>query len=948
MIELHTLGATSLRAPDGRELRSVLVQPKRVALLAYLALGQPLRFHRRDELLALFWPELDQERARHALRQSLYVLRRALGKEVLQGRGSEEVGLDFDTFWCDAAAFEQAVDEKQWNQALELYRGDLLPGFFVADAPEVERWLDRTRDRLRRCAADAAQALAEERERAGNGKEAVDWARKAIAYAPFDETGVRRLIALLDRLGDRAGALRAYEKLEALLASEFETEPSAETRALVEAIRERDTVREEVLLPAASEVEESPVTGSLSRELSTVGSDGSSGPTEPAPVRVLRGRWILLTATLAAVALLGAAAAVLGGRDSPLGVPSIAVGEIESYGAGDSTGIVRALPGMLATNLAQVPALQVVSRTRLYEILAQLDAAGEPGALQRAARIAGVREIIEGTLYRRPGGAFQFDLRRVDLETGVVRQAYRVEGEDPFSLVNLATTQLLSDLGVPAPFAAMTSVSNTSPIAYRFYEEGLRAYYEGHDEIADRLFSAALAEDSAFAMAAYHRALSHEDVDHAAFRRDLGLAVRFADQSSDPERLLIQTAWAREMDEPRQLALAETLAVRYPTEPDGHLFFGEALLWSGDFEGALPHLRYVVAMDSLSLRGLSPRCRACDALRDIVTTHMLTDSLPAAERVAREWVELQQGSARAWRALASTLEYRGRWEEAQAARSVAASLGSENPRDPLYPAVLAIRAGDFDRADRLLEERRGSEGSLEQQNVLWYRVMSLRSQNRFDEALETARRYRRAVLEAETPAQRKPWEAVLEAQVLMEAGRTQDAAALWQTMADHPFEPESASRTARHRAWTLTQKATAIAAGGDTAALPALADSIQLLGTRSAYGRDPRLHHYVRGLLWMARGDTARAAASLQHAMFSPTAGYGRINLELGRALLALGLPREASAAVRPALRGPLDAGNLYVTPTELHALLARAYGAAGEPDSASVHAQWVARARSY
>jgi len=41
----------------------VLAQPKRVALLAYLAAATPRRLHRRDSLLALFWPELDQEHA---------------------------------------------------------------------------------------------------------------------------------------------------------------------------------------------------------------------------------------------------------------------------------------------------------------------------------------------------------------------------------------------------------------------------------------------------------------------------------------------------------------------------------------------------------------------------------------------------------------------------------------------------------------------------------------------------------------------------------------------------------------------------------------------------------------------------------------------------------------------------------------------------------------------
>ncbi|MGH7580501.1 MAG: hypothetical protein ACREM9_10050, partial [Gemmatimonadales bacterium] len=90
MIELHTLGALNLRATDGREVRAVLQQPKRLGLLAYLAADLPRRFHRRDTLLALFWPELDESHARAALRRSLHFLRGALGADALAGRGEEE------------------------------------------------------------------------------------------------------------------------------------------------------------------------------------------------------------------------------------------------------------------------------------------------------------------------------------------------------------------------------------------------------------------------------------------------------------------------------------------------------------------------------------------------------------------------------------------------------------------------------------------------------------------------------------------------------------------------------------------------------------------------------------------------------------------------------------------------------------------------------------------
>jgi serine/threonine-protein kinase len=80
VIRLRTLGALELRGPGGQELRAVVAQPRRMALLAYLALATPRSYHRRDTLLALFWPEYDAERARNALGQALHFLRRSLGE----------------------------------------------------------------------------------------------------------------------------------------------------------------------------------------------------------------------------------------------------------------------------------------------------------------------------------------------------------------------------------------------------------------------------------------------------------------------------------------------------------------------------------------------------------------------------------------------------------------------------------------------------------------------------------------------------------------------------------------------------------------------------------------------------------------------------------------------------------------------------------------------------
>lgn len=237
VIELRTLGALDLHSAEGRELNSLLAQPKRIALLAYLCIAQPRGFHRRDALLGLFWPDSDQEHARTSLRKSLHILRRALGDDAILSRGDEEVAVDFQLVWCDTGAFEASVKANRLEEALGLYRGDLLAGFFIDEAPEFDRWLHSERMRLRASAARAALTLSDQYDAGGNVIAATAWARRSLELTDTDERALRKLVELQCRAGDRAGALQAYETFARRLAAEYETEPSAETRSLIERIR---------------------------------------------------------------------------------------------------------------------------------------------------------------------------------------------------------------------------------------------------------------------------------------------------------------------------------------------------------------------------------------------------------------------------------------------------------------------------------------------------------------------------------------------------------------------------------------------------------------------------------------------------------------------------------------------------------------------------------------
>jgi TolB-like protein/DNA-binding SARP family transcriptional activator len=239
MIRFRMLGTVDLRDAQGRELPPVLRRPKLLALLAYLAIARPSGFHRRDTLVALLWPELDHAHARNALRQALHALREALGRDVFLTRGEDELALNEDVLWCDVREFEKALAAGDAERALELHRGELLRGLRLPGVRDFDRWLDEEQEHVRQRACEAARLLIDRDDAADNATSAARWARRLTELSPSDEKAVRRLIGILDRAGDRAGAVRAYEEFGRRLARDLELEPSSKTQGLIHSIRSR-------------------------------------------------------------------------------------------------------------------------------------------------------------------------------------------------------------------------------------------------------------------------------------------------------------------------------------------------------------------------------------------------------------------------------------------------------------------------------------------------------------------------------------------------------------------------------------------------------------------------------------------------------------------------------------------------------------------------------------
>jgi len=237
MICLSVLGAVDLRDESGRDLTAVLVQPKRLALLSYLVIARPGRYHRRELLLSLFWSRSDPTTGRNSLRQALHFLRRVVGDDVIVSRGESEIGINRDLLWCDAVAFVKLLDARATDEAMALYRGALMPGTLIADAPEFNRWLDDERDYLRLRLKDTLESEAVVAEHDGNLALAVRARRRNSALEPLSARVALALMQTLANAGDRAAAIQHATVFTRALRNELDLECDETVSSFVASLR---------------------------------------------------------------------------------------------------------------------------------------------------------------------------------------------------------------------------------------------------------------------------------------------------------------------------------------------------------------------------------------------------------------------------------------------------------------------------------------------------------------------------------------------------------------------------------------------------------------------------------------------------------------------------------------------------------------------------------------
>lgn len=600
MIRLHTLGTIALADDAGTEVARVLRQPKRFGLLAYLALARPRGFQRRDTLLGLFWPELDADRARGALRQALYTLRRALPEGVLETRGDEEVGIADGALWCDAHEFEKALREDRPAEALELYRGDLLEGFHVPDAsPELEYWLAGERDRLRGKALEAAREAEAAAERKGDLVGALAVAQRASSLAPLDEEVARRRMELLHRTGATAAALLVYERLAARLRAELEVEPSPEMRGYVEALR-RPVEKAASGAGRARDLRSSAPEPMVSEPvLAPEPADPDPRPTPESTHEDSRGRraprWVWAAMVLLMLALV-VAILPLGSwlQPGPDGsAPQrVMVLPFVYRGGPESAYLSEGLVYLFSVALDGGDLRSVDPHTLVGHAAEHGEGEYDPESASVLADRLGADLFVLGDVVETAAG-LQMTGRLYEREEGrtVARGASTASGPtgDLTRLVDQVAREILAEHqgASMSRMSRLAAVTTPSLNGLKSYLRGERLLREARFAEAITAFEAAVEADTLFALAHYRMSLAAS----WAFRAELSSraaarAVRHADRLPEREqRLLLAHAAYRRGEAGESAAMLRGLAEDYPEDVEVWYRLGEVLMHFGPPSG---------------------------------------------------------------------------------------------------------------------------------------------------------------------------------------------------------------------------------------------------------------------------------------------------------------------------------------------------------------------------
>jgi DNA-binding SARP family transcriptional activator/tetratricopeptide (TPR) repeat protein/TolB-like protein len=956
---LITLGRLTLVSASGDE-QSLTMRRRHLAVLAVLALSaHPIG---RDALIDMFWGEEDEERARHSLSNALSSLRQCLGTNAITARHTD-IALSPDAqLDIDATEFSAACEAADLERALALYAGPFLDGVLVQDSARFDGWVTRERARLERQFLQACESRCGKLAGAHRWDDCAALAARWLDALPPSRAAATALLNALAAPGT-TDALRAalsdYDRLARRLGREYESPPDPRVAALAAGFREQlrlaaGTVsRVEALRRPPLETDAHSDANTEAAAVMPSG-DRTAAAVPPPEVR-RRGRrrargWQLWTAGAVLVAGVGTAFGyhAMSARalsDAAAAQPVVAVTNVTNVRGDTSIAWLEdGLRQMIAADLSHSGAIEVVPPSRVHDVLVRAgytssSAISTDQAIDVARRVGATWAVSAEMSHG--GDGYIVGVNVFNVSNGKLLRMYTVTGTDIMTVADAAAARVLNVVDASDGAPHFADIATSSSAAYRHFIRGMQASAAGQFPLDEQELDAALALDPGFVSAITARrdiAVTHGEMAIVA-RMDTAFAQN-AGRASDWDRMIDDASRAvHGGGVERGEVLSRQLVARYPKDPRGYEFLSGVLLQHGKWESADSVLIAELNLDSLAVAAGQGPCAPCLAYHGLVESRIGSGHLAAALQAAQKWVALQPELPDAWMTLADALAMRGHTEAAIADGRHAASLTS----DP-YPAISVgrwlIMGRRYDAAAAYAAKLRSSADPQLRDGADDIAAMVARERGQ----LRLSNQFLDHILRRPFPDDGMR---LVHADNLARLGDFAGARREFQQVAEHGPSDGShalAGDAARSFAWPHALEADALSASGDTVLLRSIADSLEIVGPRSYYGRDWTLFHHVRGLIAERGGRFVEAEREFRAARWG-YAGWTRTLAELANVQLAQGHARQAIATLRPAYVSAPDAMGRYLPRSELDLRMAIAFRAAGIADSASVYASYVRRA---
>ena len=326
----------------------------------------------------------------------------------------------------------------------------------------------------------------------------------------------------------------------------------------------------------------------------------------------------------------------------------------------------RGIAELLATNLAQIQGLRVVSSQRLLDLLGQLGIDPADGIPERVTptliELSGARLAVTGSVLGRAGD-LTIAAELVDASTGEIRASANARGTDVFELVDDIAEDLrrgLGPVGVGAELAAVASLTTTDIDAYRAYEEGRDAFQHFRlGEAADH-FERALEFDSTFVLARFRRALALYQLGSLSEAAEEATRARAElGRASERDRLFVEAFDRFSTDTTAAVATVRELVRKYPDDKDARIIFASIL---SRLRGpADPEAR------TLLLETLRLDPSYAPGYNILAYWYAGSGDLEAADSLSERYVELEPDEPNPWDSRGEILELSGRVEEGREA-----------------------------------------------------------------------------------------------------------------------------------------------------------------------------------------------------------------------------------------------------------------------------------------